>query len=74
MPSEKYESDATRAKTRGFGGYIKDRLTNSADFAKPSAPKAVHARDQLMNDLERKAMGPDGTYSEPGNSGSSVNR
>jgi len=34
---DKLESDAQRAKSRGFGGYLKDRLTGSADFAASKA-------------------------------------
>lgn len=38
LPDEKFESDAKRAKSRGLGGYAKDRLTGSADFEKSSGP------------------------------------
>lgn len=39
---EKFEQDAERMKSRSFAGYVKDRLTGSADFDKKSgsAPAA----------------------------------
>lgn len=36
-PNDKLDADAQRAKSRGFGGYLKDKVTGSADFA--SEPK-----------------------------------
>jgi hypothetical protein len=43
LPDEKLDADAKRAKTRGFGGYLKDRLTGSADFATEAKSKTAEA-------------------------------
>jgi hypothetical protein len=39
----KFEQDAKRASTRGFGGYLKDRITGSADFEKAKTPSTAGA-------------------------------
>lgn len=40
---DKLTADAQRAKTRSFAGYLKDRVTGSADFEKPSTKSASAA-------------------------------
>ena len=35
---EKLDADLKRMKTRSFAGYVKDRVTGSADFDKSSGP------------------------------------
>lgn len=32
LPDEKFDTDAKRMKTRGFGGYLSDRARGKADF------------------------------------------
>lgn len=40
---EKLDSDAKRAKSRSFVGYLKDRATGSADFDKSGPAKKASA-------------------------------
>ena len=40
---DKLTADAQRAKSRSFAGYLKDRVTGSADFEKPASTKASSA-------------------------------
>lgn len=37
---DKLTADAQRMKSRSFAGYVKDRVTGSADFEKPSTKSA----------------------------------
>lgn len=61
MPSDKLEADARRAKTRSFAGYLKDRLTGSADFEDAPARSKTEAKtlgsDNKANDEVRAAAG-----------------
>lgn len=42
-PNDKLDADAQRAKSRGFGGYLKDRVTGSNDFADEAKSKPAAA-------------------------------
>ena len=80
MPSDKFEADAKRMKSRGFGGYAADRILGRADFAKAVASTAAadeaapyNARQAQIDAAEQRALGADGTYAtENANRGSSI--
>jgi hypothetical protein len=48
-PKDKFETDAERMKSRGFAGYLKDRITGSADFSK-AASLSKPARAKLTGE------------------------
>lgn len=53
-PKDRLSSDATRAATRSFPGYVADRVMGRADFAAPApAPTSVAAGDAHVGDRAR---------------------
>lgn len=56
LPDEKFESDAKRAKSRGFGGYLKDKASGSADFAAPAIGTKPAAAMGSANKQNKEAM------------------
>ena len=61
LPDEKLDADAKRAKTRGFGGYLKDRVMGSADFADEAKSKPV-----LANPSRKAGMDEAGNFKKGG--------
>ena len=68
-----FELDASRMKRGMMTSPLKYRKMYGETPETPASAGPT-ARDKQINDAEARAMGPDGTYSEPGNSGSSINR
>jgi hypothetical protein len=53
-PNDKLDADAQRAKSRGFGGYLKDKATASADFA--AQPKSKTAEAMGSGNSQNKSI------------------
>jgi hypothetical protein len=52
---EKLDADTKRMKTRNFAGYLKDRVTGSADFDKEDKAKTSKAAVMGLGDAKTKA-------------------
>lgn len=48
-PKDKLTADATRASTRGFGGYVADRALGRSDFSDEPMGMVGQAADKLSN-------------------------